>query len=702
MNRPSAHSSVLRCAALALLLAACAPDAAPADRLAAAYLRIVAAEDARPADGPKLELLLQSARDEHVLLRSAGIRGIGRLENPNLAWAILPALADPSPSVRAEAAHALAQAHWTSPGGAALAPLVEVLEHDVDADVRGAAARALGLLRLDDTGRSRVIGALLEASTEGGRNAGLSTMTGIMLGLESVMRGAPESFVPGEDLRERLVALTGYYGEDIFDPRNVQIRGLVLSILGQAGWLDRRGLERALMSDDAELAAVAMRFYDSLSPLVKPEVMRRAVGNESLYGVIESFGILSREPRDDRNCRYLFAAGEPTRPDAPYAIPNPIRVLALDALSEPCPDLAGQRRLLVAVASSLDGDATAWQLGTHAFLSLARVAPADALPLLPRFASHENPFVRGYAARAAGVLGARDVLRSLTDDAVPNVRTAAVEALVTLEGHRVDGLLLAQLDQDDPQLLMTVARSLAGTPREDAAPLLLDAFERISSERRETWRDSRRALLERVSELGSAQLAGRLTPFLLDYDPRVAEDVAGILRRWTGRSVAAHPQPPERLPLPSVADMHAMGGASVVLHMQGGATIVIELYPWTATLNTWRFFRQVRDGYFDGLTFHRWSPNFVIQGGSPGANEYQGDGPFTRDEVGRLSHVRGTVGISTRGHDTGDGQIFVNLLDNPRLDATYTIIGRVVEGMDVVDLVLEGAVIERAEIVPRS
>jgi cyclophilin family peptidyl-prolyl cis-trans isomerase len=89
----------------------------------------------------------------------------------------------------------------------------------------------------------------------------------------------------------------------------------------------------------------------------------------------------------------------------------------------------------------------------------------------------------------------------------------------------------------------------------------------------------------------------------------------------------------------------------------------------------------------------------VIQGGSPGANEYEGDGPFTRDEVGLLSHWRGTVGISTRGHDTGDGQIFVNLVDNLRLDHAYTIVGTVVQGMDVVDGVLEGARIERAEIV---
>ena len=66
-----------------------------------------------------------------------------------------------------------------------------------------------------------------------------------------------------------------------------------------------------------------------------------------------------------------------------------------------------------------------------------------------------------------------------------------------------------------------------------------------------------------------------------------------------------------------------------------------------------RFARLAGSGYYNGLTIHRIVPNFVIQGGSPGANEYVGDGAFMRDEVGPLSHARGTLGISTRGRDTG-------------------------------------------------
>jgi peptidyl-prolyl cis-trans isomerase B (cyclophilin B) len=88
----------------------------------------------------------------------------------------------------------------------------------------------------------------------------------------------------------------------------------------------------------------------------------------------------------------------------------------------------------------------------------------------------------------------------------------------------------------------------------------------------------------------------------------------------------------------------------------------------------------------------------VIQGGSPLAHEYAGHDPYVRDEVGGR-HLRGTAGISTRGRHTGDSQIFVNLVDSPRLDTAYTVFARVVEGLETVDRVLEGDVIEHVRVI---
>jgi cyclophilin family peptidyl-prolyl cis-trans isomerase len=133
--------------------------------------------------------------------------------------------------------------------------------------------------------------------------------------------------------------------------------------------------------------------------------------------------------------------------------------------------------------------------------------------------------------------------------------------------------------------------------------------------------------------------------------------------------------------------------------MSGRGYFDIALEVDAAPLTAVRIARRAGEGHYNGLTFHRVAPNFVIQGGSPGANEYSGEPFYMRDEPGL--HVRGTVGISTRGRDTGDAQIFVNTIDSPRLDHIYTVFGTVITGMDVVDGVLEGDVIERVELVSR-
>jgi cyclophilin family peptidyl-prolyl cis-trans isomerase len=145
-----------------------------------------------------------------------------------------------------------------------------------------------------------------------------------------------------------------------------------------------------------------------------------------------------------------------------------------------------------------------------------------------------------------------------------------------------------------------------------------------------------------------------------------------------------------------------MERVAVVLHMARGGSIEIRLLPLVAPTNALRLYLQARSGTLDGRTFHRVVPDFVIQGGSPDANEYSGNGAFTRDEVGLPVQWRGTVGLSTRGRDTGDGQLYVNLVDNVRLDHDYTVFGVVTAGMDVADAVLEGDVIRRAEVRPRG
>jgi cyclophilin family peptidyl-prolyl cis-trans isomerase len=168
--------------------------------------------------------------------------------------------------------------------------------------------------------------------------------------------------------------------------------------------------------------------------------------------------------------------------------------------------------------------------------------------------------------------------------------------------------------------------------------------------------------------------------------------------RGTNVAPAITPTPLPRAPLPDEAGLERLAQVRVTLHVRGRGPVVVRLRPDEAPLNAFRFLRLAEAGYYNGLTFHRIATGFVVQGGSPGGNEYSGDGPFSRDELGRLSNLRGTVGLSTRGRDTGDAQFYVNLVDNLRLDHNYTVFGQVESGMDIADALLEGDVIDRVEV----
>jgi cyclophilin family peptidyl-prolyl cis-trans isomerase/HEAT repeat protein len=100
--------------------------------------------------------------------------------------------------------------------------------------------------------------------------------------------------------------------------------------------------------------------------------------------------------------------------------------------------------------------------------------------------------------------------------------------------------------------------------------------------------------------------------------------------------------------------------------------------------------RLARAGYFQGLTFHRVVPDFVVQGGDPRGDGEGGPGFTLPCEVSPLRYRRGTVGMALSGKDTGGSQIFVALSPQPHLEGRYTIVGEVLSGMEALDAVLEG------------
>ncbi|MGH7504984.1 MAG: peptidylprolyl isomerase, partial [Longimicrobiales bacterium] len=428
----------------------------------------------------------------------------------------------------------------------------------------------------------------------------------------------------------------------------------------------------ALLVDSSAAATLAARALEDDATTVRLEALR------SLVAV---------SPGDSACASVLAALHDPDRH---------VVLLALDLMATVC-DAAAAVAPLDSIAASIADQPDTWHAPAHALLSLASLDAAAAKQRIPPLATHASPFARGWAARAAAAAGDTATLRTLATDEHPNVRTSAITGLVELAAAG-PALLMPQLSHDDGQLLITVADALAGARDTGVPTALLDALDRVSAQRRETSRDPRTALLRRIGELGGPADADRVRPYLRDFDPAVAALAADVLASWTGERVEPAPEPPAPAPTPTPAALDSLARAAIVLVMEDGREIELRLRPWLAPTNAARFARLAASGYYDGLTFHRVVPNFVVQGGSPGANEFAGDGPFSRDELGIEGNWRGTVGLSTRGRDTGDAQLYVNLVDNIRLDHDYTIFGDVVRGMDVVDSLLEGAVIREVRV----
>jgi cyclophilin family peptidyl-prolyl cis-trans isomerase len=108
--------------------------------------------------------------------------------------------------------------------------------------------------------------------------------------------------------------------------------------------------------------------------------------------------------------------------------------------------------------------------------------------------------------------------------------------------------------------------------------------------------------------------------------------------------------------------------------------------------------RSIQAGRYTGTAFHRVVPAFVAQGGDPRGDGYGGTSELIPTEVGPGRFERGTVGIALGGLDTGGMQFFIMTADSPHLDGRYPWIGRVLEGMDLVDSWLPGEQLTRVTV----
>jgi cyclophilin family peptidyl-prolyl cis-trans isomerase len=694
-------------ALLGALLAASSPAVAQDKPLSMAT--VLGIEETRAPRTSDVQLLIAAARGGSIDVKNAAIRALGRLERRDVIDHLLPSLTDRS--TRAEAANALAQA-FRGPLILGTPPDRQV-QGVLDAFLAAGASELNSPLRTALGAVARSIGRLPYANPDQVRSA------------ETFLRDAlrkrdPRSGCQPSDVGRALESLARInrklfaFEDETTDALRTVVQGLepkcaggrrnALAALIAAQKVDAETLKAALGDGDQETRRLGVLALAGSGSVVSDEQrldwIRSLLSDPSFMVRYEAVRAWTRRGAATRGCAPLLEALSDSSMHVILA--------ALDALGDQCRDATEITDRLASEART-PPNIGHWQREAHAFVALAKRDRERAAIGLMTFATHQVWQVRMYAARAAAIAEDVGVLERLASDPDNNVAEAALAPLRVKVGADSDALFIAALKRTSRsagekatarpyQLIRTVAKSLErAQPTRALVDALAGALERISDERCDTSRDARLALIERLGELGSAAQERVLTPLLKDQDVVVADAAAALITAWTGKTALV--ESPKRMPMSSSVDERRPAGLRILVEMENGERFDVAMREDTM-LTRARVIALVARGYYDNLTFHRVVPNFVIQGGSPDANEYCGDCDFMRDELGLAMHERGTIGISTRGRDTGDAQMFINLVDNARLDHEYTVFARVCSdrGMDVVDQIQEGDKISRVRV----
>ncbi|MBN8234747.1 peptidylprolyl isomerase [Halobacillus kuroshimensis] len=136
------------------------------------------------------------------------------------------------------------------------------------------------------------------------------------------------------------------------------------------------------------------------------------------------------------------------------------------------------------------------------------------------------------------------------------------------------------------------------------------------------------------------------------------------------------------------------------IQFENGEKMVAELYEEAAPNTVANFEKLANDEFYDGLTFHRVIPDFVIQGGCPNGTGTGGPGYTIKCETegNPHKHERGSLSMAHAGKDTGGSQFFVCHSPQPHLDGRHTVFGKVIEGVDIVDRVRVGDVMQKVRV----
>ena len=634
---------------------------------------------APPPEPPPPPDLTTLVKDTEPRIRRRAALAIGRVGLSEGIPALSGALLDSDPDVRAAAAFGLGLVGDASAEGA-LTPLLG----DAVAIVRGRAAEALGL-----------IGAA----------------------------GAPPAIGKLAAEYARSAAVTGMQPDDEAGPAASDAEAFKLALFALVRLKAYDSLATAVLDGDRAVSSwwpVAYALQRVEDPRAGPALLQllKVPGRYTAAFAARGLGVLK-----------LAAAAEPLAAllDPKAKVPMEVVVSVIRALA-----LIGAPSTVAPIAALAANPETHANVRIEAVTALGTMKGAEGLAVAQDLLTHSWPALRAAALRAAAEIDPETftfVLSGLEPDRDWRVRATLADIVGSLSPGVALGRARDMLQDSDKRVIGRVLGSLVKLQPAEAGPVLMERLkdqdfvvrsaaaaglgalkaeggaaalrEAYAAAQADAGYSGRGTILQALAAYGAAEATATLETALADKDwairVRAAELLKGIApamdTRMTIRPAPGAPLVPYDDPLliSPVLSPHAF------IETTRG-TIEFELAVLDAPQTTRNFMTLAGKGYFNGLQIHRVVPNFVVQDGDPRGDGEGGPGYTIRDEINERPYLRGTVGMALDWRDTGGSQFFITHSPQPHLDTRYTVFGHVVNGMEVVDQIQQGDVVQRVRI----
>lgn len=612
-------------------------------------------------------------------------------------------------------------------------PLIDVLRREENAGVRGMAAFALG--EVEDAGATNALIEVVNSSKESlvaqvfavealgkiasvqanAEKLGYATLDAINQSLVKHLPAVGGALSADQKLLSSLTiaALMRLRNPASVEPLTRQLKSNDAEIRAQAANALARlrlpidsavpALIEALKDGDDDARANAARALGAskdaraVEPLIKMLNDRSERAQANTIRALAAFN-------DNRAVEPLLALGEPLlgqRPKNQPAGASQVNLLlevatALGALKdERAAPFLRRLRMAGGVGAYPEVEIAIARLGEKEFFASfdAGSAPLGDWRRIANLAAALGELKTEQAQNLLSLLLAKSDHGKLDVRALP----ATLRALAKFKPARMPNILSQQASLRDVSARATVASLLGDLQGDENFDALINVF---AQSRTDTENDAKLAALNSLSKYKSSRAVEAIKSAFSDHDHLIRRHAVDLLKQMgagdfsdrigvvqTGHDKAFYRRVAARLEKKVTATIHTARGP-----------IRIELFPRDAPITVDSFVMLARGGFFDGATFHRVVPNFVIQGGDPRGDGEGGPGYQIRCEVNTRPYARGAVGMALSGKDTGGSQFFITHSPQPHLDGGYTVFGQVIGGMGVVDRIDRGDVIRRVEI----